>query len=145
MSTRFRDYSTHLYQFAQMVLVQCPLCNRCARSIYIQDRSIWQVTCIHCGYAKTNRGKTKNYGGAVDPVFNLPLWLQAPCCHGVLWAYNADHLDFLEQYVQATLRERQGSKGDHHSIAVRLPRWMKLAKHRESILKAMQDLKNRLD
>ena len=145
MNTRFRDYETHLYQFAQTVLVRCPQCNHCARSTYIQDRAIWQVACIHCGYAKNSDGKTKQYGIAIDPVFNLPLWLQIPCCGELLWAYNAAHLEFLEQYVQAKLRERQGGKGNHHSIGVRLPRWMKLAKHRRVILKQIQDLKTGLE
>lgn len=145
MSTRFRDYATHLCQFEQPVLLQCPQCDRCARSTYIQARSLWQVTCTHCSYAKTADGKTKRYGVAIDPVFSLPLWLQTTCCGELLWAYNADHLNFLEHYVQAALRERQGGKGDHHSIAVRLPRWMKLAQNRKSILKAMQCLKERLE
>lgn len=145
MATRFRDYETHLYQFTQTVLVQCPQCNRCARSTYIHDQSVWQVTCIHCGYAKTTASKTKQYGVEIDPVFSLPLWLQTPCCGELLWAYNAEHLNFLERYVQATIRERQGGKGDHHSMAVRLPRWMKLAKNRNSILKTMQRLKERLE
>ncbi|HEY9661341.1 MAG TPA: hypothetical protein V6C65_23035 [Allocoleopsis sp.] len=144
MTTRFRDYKTHLYQFTKTVLVQCPQCDRCARSTYIQDQSVWQVTCIQCSYAKTAVSKTKRYV-AIDPVFSLPLWLQTPCCGELLWAYNADHLNFLERYVQATIRERQGSKGGHHSIAVRLPRWMKLAKNRNSILKNIQRLKGRLE
>lgn len=86
----------------------------------------------------------RNHNGAVDPLFGLPLWLQAPCCGHVLWAYNEPHLDFLEAYVRATLRERQGSKGNHHGIAIRLPRWMKLAHHRTPILKEIQSLRDKL-
>lgn len=145
MNSRFRDYTTCLFEFEQEVLVQCPQCDRRARSIYIKDKLIWQVACTHCGYSKTTTGKIKRYGTSIDPVFSLPLWLQVPCCGEVLWAYNAAHLEFLEQYVQASIRERQGHRGNHHGIAVRLPRWMKLAKHREIILKDIQHLKARLE
>ncbi len=51
----------------------------------------------------------------------------------------------LEQYVQSTLRESQGNRWQHLSMAVRLPRWMKLASHRKSILKGIQHLKDRLE
>ena len=145
MNARFRDYTTPISEFEQTVLIQCPHCDRCARSTYIRDKSLWQIACIHCGYSKTADGKTKHYSIAIDPIFGLPLWLQTPCCGDMLWAYNAAHLEFLEHYVQATLRERQGSLGNHHSIAVRLPRWMKLAKHRDSILKDIQCLKERIE
>lgn len=86
-------------------------------------------------------GECKRYGGAVDPLFGLPLWLQTPCCGQVLWAYNLAHLNLLAQYIQATLRERQERKGNHHAIAVRLPRWIKLAKNRDTLLKGVQQLK----
>ncbi|MGI5171658.1 hypothetical protein ACQEU3_45665 [Spirillospora sp. CA-253888] len=34
-----------------------------------------------------------------------PLWLQRSCCGHVLWAYNVRHLDLLESYAAAKLRE----------------------------------------
>lgn len=86
----------------------------------------------------------RKYGGAVDPLFGLPLWLQVPCCGQILWVYNVEHLDLLEAYIRARVRERQGTKGNHHSIAVRLPRWMKLAHHRDPILKAIQHIRHKL-
>ncbi|MEW9532434.1 hypothetical protein AB0B72_28180, partial [Microbispora sp. NPDC049125] len=46
------------------------------------------------------------YRSAQDPFFGLHLWLQTPCCGNVLWAYNIRHLDLLEGYIGADLRER---------------------------------------
>ena len=44
-----------------------------------------------------------------DARFGVPLWLRAECCGGkLLWANNEAHLDYLESYVGATLRERPG-------------------------------------
>lgn len=144
MNTCFRDYKTFLAEFETEVLIHCPQCDRCARSIYIKDKLIWQIACIHCGYSKTSDGKIKRYGIAIDPIFSLSLWLQVPCCGEILWAYNIPHLEFLQQYVQATIREGQGNTRRHYSMAVRLPRWMKLAKNRKSILREIQHLKAQL-
>ncbi len=164
MELRFRDYNTALDTFAETVWVRCPQCQQRARSHRLpppQNRhapTAWRLTCTHCGYSKTSDrsskrpplpwwdsqgwwGQLRRYDGAVDPVFGLPLWLQTPCCGHVLWAYNIEHLDFLAHYVAATLRERQGDKGNHHSIAVRLPRWIKSAKNRETILNAIAEMR----
>lgn len=165
--TRFRDYETQLCQFEQEVWVRCPRCeatgsqSRPVLSRRIDSGTTWRIACFHCGYTKTaSRADRKRqlpwwsgenwweefrkYNGAVDPLFGLPLWLQVPCCGEVLWAYNAAHLDWLDRYIRATIRERQGGKGNHHSIAVRLPRWMKLARNRTPLLKGIQQLRHTL-
>lgn len=161
MISRFRDYQTCLSEFEYAVWVRCPHCDRPVLSRCLDERITWRIACPHCSYTRTASRLAKQqkpmpwwigtwwteyqiYDGAVDPLFGLPLWLQVPCCSQVLWVYNEAHLDFLEAYIGATLRERQGSKGNHHSIAVRLPRWMKLAHHRTPILKAIQQLRQTL-
>lgn len=74
-------------------------------------------------------------GRPVDCYFGHPLWLQTPCCGETLWAYNQPHLEFLKAYVRATLRHRQPNH--NQSLASRLPRWIKLAKHRDEVLRAL--------
>lgn len=161
MEFRFRDYTTYLSQFEQAIWVLCPRCNRPVLSRCLDQHLTWRIACPHCSYIKTASRNVKQkpmpwwtdnwwteyrkHNGAVDPLFGLPLWLQVPCCGHILWAYNEAHLDFLETYVRATLRERQGSKGNHHGIAVRLPRWMKIAHHRTPILKDLQHLRTQLN
>lgn len=158
---RFRDYTTHLSEFEQEVWVLCPRCQAPTLSRCLEPNSTWRIACPHCSYTRTasRRGRERSqpwwsgtwwteyrkYNGAVDPLFGLPLWLQVPCCGQVLWAYNTAHLNFLTAYIEATLRERQGSKGSHHSIAVRLPRWMKLARNREPLLKGIRQLQEKLE
>lgn len=160
MDLRFRNYTTALSDFEQAVWVQCPRCNGPVLSRCMDERLTWRIACPDCSYIKTASRSAKQkpmpwwtdgwwaeyrkHGGAVDPVFGLPLWLQVPCCGHVLWAYNGPHLRFLEAYVQTNIRERQGRKGNHHGIAVRLPRWMKLAHNRSSILKEIGYLRARL-
>ncbi len=43
----------------------------------------------------------------VDNCFVLPLRLQTPCAGRTLWAFNAQHLAYLKEYLRADLRERR--------------------------------------
>lgn len=74
----------------------------------------------------------------VDNCFGLPLWLQTPCAGHTLWAFNARHLAYLKEFLQAELRERHGTA--NASVISRLPAWMKSAKHRDEALRAVQRL-----
>lgn len=77
-----------------------------------------------------------------DPYFGYRLWLQTRCGSRVLWAYNAEHLVFLRDYVEAGLRERESNANS--TLASRLPRWLKEARNRESILRAAARLEAKL-
>jgi hypothetical protein len=73
-----------------------------------------------------------------DARFGVPLWLRTECCGGrLLWANNLAHLDYLEAYVGADLRE--------HSVGLswQLPGWMKSAKHRDEVLRHLRALRMR--
>ncbi|MCO6004224.1 hypothetical protein NE236_04460 [Actinoallomurus purpureus] len=79
--------------------------------------------------------------GPGDPYFGLPLWLRRRCCGGrTLWAYNAAHLDVLEGYVAARLRERHPNTGSG-SLVERLPAWIKAAGNRDEVLAAIRTLR----
>jgi hypothetical protein len=98
-----------------------------------------------CGYAKDLNVQKLSIGGATDWYFHHPLWLQTPCCGHVLWAYNAEHLTFLETHIQAKLRERQSSPQTNHVLASRLPLWMMRGRNRNDVLKAITRLKALLE
>ena len=82
----------------------------------------------------------------MDRYFHLPLWLQTPCCGETLWAYNAAHLAFLEDFVRAQLREHaRGAHGwRNQALANRLPGWMQDAKNREDVLRGVERLREKL-
>ena len=157
------DDST-LSDFGGEFLVVCPRCQRQAR---VRDRDTDDaprvaLTCSHCGlsdfWTQTEPGvltaaDPKRYpagavamGGPVDWYFHLPLWLQTSCCGETLWAYNAAHLAFIEDYVRATLREH--TRGEHgwrnQALRNRLPAWMKDAKNRDDLLRCVDKLRARL-
>jgi hypothetical protein len=131
------------------ILVECPRCGACAgicarptsesptHSLFTPRR----VTCAECGFIKEWEGNAWGFDWFADPVrdsyFNLPLWLQAPCCGHILWAYNRRHLSLIEQYIAALLREhrRRPDFGWHNnSLVNRLPEWIIVAKHRQAVL-----------
>jgi hypothetical protein len=155
----FRDRPITVHHFADDVLVRCPRCARCARVFSPDDpgtpwqRQRWRMSCLSCGYhdERTGLDGRKYYSGARgevrDPLFDIPLWLQAECCGGkLLWAYNLEHLAFLESFVAAKIRERSdavrsGDFGRRMTMVAKLPAWLKSAKHRDEILRAIARLR----
>lgn len=84
--------------------------------------------------------------GADRVALGLPLWLRAETRHGVLYAYNAAHLAHIEDYMAGTLREERPDDTGlrNRSVVSRLPRWAKLARNRDDILKAISRARARL-
>ncbi|MUG92824.1 TFIIB-type zinc ribbon-containing protein [Scytonema sp. UIC 10036] len=145
-----------IYDLMDEILVVCPRCqalahitSACSESTsvltYFQVR---RLICRGCGLSKELAAQGFGYDWHADPMrdpfFRLPLWLQTKYRQYVLWAYNDRHLLLLEQYIASSLR---GSKpvpkyGWHNqSLFSRLPKWMIVAKHRPSLLKAIAKLK----
>ncbi|MFD0411404.1 hypothetical protein [Kitasatospora sp. NPDC127116] len=148
---RFTDPGAKLYDFADEVLVRCPKCGGCAlvlarpgdacepRWIGGREQTRLRLRC-GCGHAVDAFPDHLAFGGPVDPYFRLPLWLDADCCGRRLWAYNPAHLDLLESYVGAVLRERTAVPGSL-SLVARLPAWVKSAKHRDEVLRTIRRLR----
>ncbi len=76
---------------------------------------------------------------ATDPYFGFDLWLQTTLKDHTLWLYNINHLDYLLEYVEATLRTDDGRH--KYSMITNLPQWVKSAKNRETITKKLNRLK----
>jgi hypothetical protein len=152
---RFRDDSDTIYSFQDEFLVQCPSCNSCAVVRRIDpENTDWfaprRFSCKACGCSKDwSRREIARpwYSEPVDDYFHYPLWLQIPCCGETLWAYNQRHLDFIEAFVRAELRERKPDEQygwSNRSLFSRLPKWMQSRKNREAILKAIAKLRELL-
>jgi ribosomal protein S27AE len=150
--SRFKENREHRLGVAKPseerpVLVSCPKCGGMASVIPFGDDEV-KCTCFKCGYAakKSANGRSFHWYDETptDGYFGFELWLKTSCVGHSLWAFHREHLEFLQAYVGATLRER--CKDDefgwsNSSFASRLPKWLKSAKNREPILKAIDELK----
>ena len=106
------------------------------------------MVCHHCASTRDWRAEQRGaalvgvaLGGPNDPFFDRPLWLQTSCCGHILWAYNSRHLDTLQFYIAADLRERTGPT---MGMLDRLPAWIKKADHRSEVLQAIERLRDQL-
>jgi hypothetical protein len=80
-----------------------------------------------------------NKNGLNDPVFGLRLWYQIEVKEELLWAYNERHLAEIKAYVASALRERTTTRYKM-TMVEKLPEFIKLAKNREEILKAIEKM-----
>ncbi|MEQ1702091.1 MAG: hypothetical protein ABMA25_18425 [Ilumatobacteraceae bacterium] len=101
------------------------------------------VQCAGCGAVArlAVSWSYETHGAALEPSFGLDLLLQTPCAGEVLWAYNVRHLDFLAEFVGAA--HRRYTHVRNGSLPSRLPRWMKLATNRATVLKSIEVVRAR--
>ncbi len=127
------------------ILVACEKCGECAslrNLVYPRTgKSVQQngeCSCLHCGH---------QWSVAVGPRFFTagPLWLKMPCRKNVLWILNRPHLDFLEEFIAAELREERMPGLSSRRMSAALPRWMLAAKGREDVVHCLAKLREKLD
>jgi transcription elongation factor Elf1 len=138
---------TSIWDFVDEILVVCPRCMKTALVKLDADRGHARLICSHCGHTKIKPVDQYSVGDAVDPYFHIPLRLQTSVTNHTLWAYNSSHLLFLREYIQATDRGRPPRRPAdplNKLMASRLPRWIALAKNRDRLLAALNELEKQL-
>ena len=146
---RFKDTREDIYSFQNEFLVRCPFCDSCAivRCIDPDQVDLFaprRFSCTACGSSKKWSEKKIERWYTVDDYFHYPLWLQTSCCGETLWAYNLWHLEFIEAFVRAKLRERKPNElygWSNKSLFSRLPKWIPSGKNREEIIKAIAKIR----
>ncbi|MDV9168969.1 hypothetical protein R6V09_02290 [Streptomyces sp. W16] len=148
---RFHDPRATRADFASSILVRCP---RCERIAHFEQRPYTppdadgrryphtRLVCRSCGLCRIDKGPRRpslRTGGPYYPA----LWLRTGTRHGELWAYNLQHLDLIRRFVAADLRERAPwyDTGHKMTLVARLPAWMKSAKNRAEVLRAVDRLR----
>jgi hypothetical protein len=157
---RFLDRGRPLAAYSDLIYVVCPRCGGRGAVVlrpdlpplrYISELQYRprRMVCPGCATTRDWQAERRNgalvgvaFGGPNDPFFGLPLWLQTPCCGHLLWAYNRGHVDTLDAYISADLRERTGPT---MGMLDRLPAWMKVANHRAEVLRSIGHLRSQLD
>ena len=153
--TRFVDDNIWLYDFADLFLVHCPRCDNCAKVVLKEPLNLndpnetrkrtalnyaeRRLVCGFCGFVDDWAGRTVNKSVTHDWFFARPLWLLMPCCNETLSAFNTRHIDFLESFVYAKLR--QGARNNTHSLANTLPRWVQESRNRAEVVKCLEKLR----
>jgi rRNA maturation protein Nop10 len=165
LKERFINENKMLFRFTDLVLVKCPECSDVAK-IVIPERiddseeygDLWnslkrRILCTNCGYMKETKAKRGPFSDwkyeyqeaniseeAIDWFFGLPLYLQAPFKGNTFWAFNYEHLNYLERYIRAELRDPAPY---YLSVESTLPKWIKLSKNREDLLKIISKMKSK--
>lgn len=152
---RFQDKREHRFEISKPtsddpVLIVCPKCAAKAVVIPLGEDKV-RASCLACAFSadRSTNGRAF-YWHDEDPgdgYFGYHLWLTSECDGHSLWAFNVQHLELLEAYVSANLRERDQDEKlgwRNASIASRLPKWLKSAKNREVVLKAIHELKQKI-
>lgn len=149
---RFQENSENRFSISMPTnddptLVHCPKCQSKAFVTLYSDEV--RLSCPSCGYNQAKLAEQRTfYWGAENPkdsYFGIDLWLQTDCAGQSLWAFNKRHLEYLEDFVSAKHRQRNPNidTWKNSSLASRLPKWLKSAKNRVQILKAIEVLKNK--
>ena len=118
------------------ILVVCP---KCSSKALIFPNPKYRCVCTKCSFTQTKPNKKLKYGFymdiMIDTYFGFELWLQTRCCGHSLYAFTIKHLDLLENYIEANIRERKQDEFGwrNSSVASRLPKWIKSHKNREQL------------
>ncbi len=140
---RFQDENLLLSHFYQEVWVVCPSCEKKAIAKVNFETKTARLFCTGCGYNKETTTAIKN--GSIEmpanQYFQTELWLQAPFKKDVFWAYNDKHLEYLDRYISATIREHKDRAG--FTLLEKLPKFYHEAKNREGLLKIIAKLKSK--
>jgi hypothetical protein len=127
---------------------KCPVCGVTVIPTGKIDRSAEKII-AKCPNCKTENDIEVRYElayanshQATDPYLGLQLWLQIPVDQNIFWAYNSSHLEYLKTYISAKLRTPV--EGGKYALAWKLPNFIKVAKNRNRLLKAIDKLERKL-
>ncbi len=145
---RFADKKYRLSDFENKVWVVCPSCSKQALATVNEPEKQARLLCVHCGYNTVSstmraykKGKTLEVKQAAHLFFDAELWFSAPFKNQVFWAYNPEHINYLEHYIAAKIREHKDRS--HFTLLERLPKFYHEAKNREGLLKIINKSKNK--
>lgn len=79
--------------------------------------------------------------GAYDPYFGLNLWFVGNVRGKTFWAYNREHLSFIQNYVSAKLRIREPNRNS--SLVSKLPAWLLSSKNRLAVVKEITKMQRK--
>ncbi|WP_437920576.1 hypothetical protein [Sphingobacterium sp. LRF_L2] len=144
---RFQDENLRASDFYNEVWVHCPMCRKKAIATGLVDEVEARLFCEYCGLHQ-RRSRVVYFGKirsvcvlAAHTYFDAELWLQHPFKGEVFFAYNGHHLNYLEAYIGAKLREHKDRT--YFTLLEKLPRFYHSAKNRAALLKIILKLRQK--
>lgn len=145
---RFTDQHKRLTDFQNEVWVYCPQCQKQSIARLLPEAKNARLACVHCGFHKEFSTVVSDESGssyeiiqAAHMYFDAALWFSAPFKNEVIWAYNPKHLEYIEMYISAKLREQKDRT--HFTLLEKLPKFYHEARNRDALLKIIGKLKLR--
>jgi hypothetical protein len=127
------------------ILIECKKCGQCAtlrRFVFPGDKRsalrIGECSCLHCGRLWSEKA-------GPDFMTRGPLWLRMACRKNLLWILNRPHLEFMEEFIGAELREERMTELSSRRLSSALPRWMLARKSRNDVVHCLRKLREKLD
>ncbi|WP_300484931.1 hypothetical protein [Flavobacterium sp.] len=111
----------------QKIKVKCTSCNQIKEFVP-------RIEEVHMCF-KTDENNVREWR------FNTELWYQKTVRGNVFWAYNEAHIDYLEGYIAAGLRERNSQYNVGKTMVASLPKFVKDARNRDKLLKVIKEWK----
>lgn len=143
-TNRFQDENKVLTHFNEEVWVVCSSCSKKAIAKIDATEKTARLYCVHCGYNKevsTAIGKAGYLKMSVHVFFDAALWLTANFKNEMFCAFNDKHLEYLERYISAGLREHKDRT--HFTLLEKLPKFYHEAKNRNALLRIIKKLKDK--
>lgn len=147
MQKRFQDENKRISEFRTDVLIVCPKCEKKAFAKVDYENNSARLFCENCGYNKQKTTEVSVFGHlgswqlSADSYFGAELWLKESFKNDIFWAYNLSHLEYLQKYISADLREHK--ERTHFTLLEKLPKFYHEAKNREALLKLILKLKTK--
>lgn len=141
--TRFQDENKKLAAFYREVWVVCPGCEKKAIASADHASKTARLICTHCGHNQLcNTGDaSSNWIMAAHNFFDAELFLKADFNDSYFFAYNREHLIYLENYIAAGLREHRNRTG--FTFLEKLPKFYHEAGNRKPLLALIAKLKKK--
>ena len=143
-NNRFQDENLLLSNFYNEVIVECGVCTKKAVAILNQQNNTARMFCNNCGYNKEHSmllNETTKLHMPAHTFFKAQLWLTMAFKNDFFYAYNYNHLNYLERYISATLREHKDRS--HFTLLEKLPKFYHEGKNRSELLKIIAKLKSK--
>lgn len=146
--SEYNKFNAGLNDYLREVICICPKCGGAAKISAESKYTLpWEPYCIkficlNCPQRESWPSSTwksdfinYNPSNGYEPYFGYQLYLQESVCQNNLIVFNRKHAEDLAEYIKA--EHRPSPKNTKWSMVNRLPKWMKLAKNRTSVLKAL--------